>query len=138
MFGYSEYAKGYKLFDLSSQKTFIERSVQFKEYLMQEIELAQGKCSHLPDHDDVSDESFSDFYDFDIYDYDDDMHSDHVSPIHPKWDEKTIEAARDVVGDPLDSMKTRSQFYNTYSTCELNIYDSFFMMVGYYPKISYQ
>ena len=29
MVGYSEHEKGYKIFDPSSQKTFIERSVQF-------------------------------------------------------------------------------------------------------------
>ena len=37
---YDEYAKGYKLFDPSSQKNFIERSVQFREELMEETEFA--------------------------------------------------------------------------------------------------
>ena len=42
MVGYAAYSKGYNIFDPSSQKTFIKRSVQFKEDSMQEIELAQG------------------------------------------------------------------------------------------------
>ena len=45
MVGYAEYAKGYNIFDPSSQKTFIERSVQFEEELMQEVKLIEGDCS---------------------------------------------------------------------------------------------
>ena len=46
MVGYYEYTKGYNLFYSSSQKTFIERSVQFNEELMPELELAPGECSN--------------------------------------------------------------------------------------------
>ena len=66
MVGYAEDAKGYKLFDPSSQKTFIERSVQFQEEPMQEIELVKGDCSHLPLNDDVSDDAFYEFYKYDM------------------------------------------------------------------------
>ena len=59
------------------------------------------------------------------------MHAYHDPPIRTKWAEKTIQAAGDLVGDPLDSRKTRSQFHNAFSTCELNISDRFFMMVVY-------
>ena len=100
---------------------FIERSVQFEEEPMQEIKLAKGECSNPPLHDDVSDDNSYDSSDSDIYDDYYYMHLDHDSPIHPKWDKKTIQAARDLVGDPLDSRKTRSQFHNAFSTCELNI-----------------
>ena len=62
------------------------------------------------------------------------MHSDHDSPIFLKWAEKIIEASGDLAGDPLDSRKTRSQFHNAYSTCELNLADRCFMMVGYDPQ----
>ena len=37
-----------------------------------------------------------------------DIHSDHESPIRPKWVEKTIQATGDLAGDPLDSRKARS------------------------------
>ena len=96
---YGEYAMGYNIFDPSSQKTFIKRSVQFEEEAMQEIELAQAECSNTPFHDDVSDDSSYDVSDSDIDDDDDDMHSYLESPIHPKWDEKTIQANGNLVGD---------------------------------------
>ena len=91
---YADYEKGYKLFDPSSQKTFIERSIQFEEEPMQEIKLVKGECSHHPLNDDVSDDSFYDFYDYYIdYNYDDEMHSYHDSHIWTKWAEKIIQAA---------------------------------------------
>ena len=49
------------------------------------------------------------------------MNSDNDSPIRPKWAEKTIQAVGDLVGDPLDSRKTISQFHNAFSTCDSNI-----------------
>ena len=90
MVGYAEYEERYNLFDPSSHKTFIERRVQFEEGSMQEIELVKGECSHPPLHDDVSDDSFSDFYDQYIEDDLCDMHTNHDSPRRPKWVEKTI------------------------------------------------
>ena len=74
---HAEYAKGYNLFNPSSQKTFIERSVQFEEESMQEIELVKGECSHPPLHDDVSDDYLFYFSDYDIEYYVYDMHSYH-------------------------------------------------------------
>ena len=109
-------------------------SVQFEEELMQEVKLSQGECSHPPLCDDVSDKYLSNFYVSDIAEYDGDVHSDQGSPIWPKWAKKTIEAAGNLVGNPLDPRKTIYQFHNAYSACELNIADSFFMMVGYYHQ----
>ena len=66
MVGYGEETKGYKIFDTSTLKAFIERSVQFKEEPIPDFELASGECSSLQHHDDVSDYSNSDFsYNFD-------------------------------------------------------------------------
>ena len=87
MVGYVEYAKEYNLFDPSYQKIFIERSVQFEEEPMQEIELVKGECSHLPLHDDVSDDYLSNFSDYYVDDNDDKIHSYHDSPIRKNWDE---------------------------------------------------
>ena len=134
MFGYYEYAKGYNLFYPSSQKIFIERSVKFEEDPMWEVELVEGDCSHPPIKDDVNDVSNSEFYDYDMeYEYYG-MNSYHDSPIRPKWVEKTIQAVGDLVGDPLDSRKTRSQFHNSLSTCDSNIPERCFMMVGFDPQ----
>ena len=126
MVGYAKYSKGYNIFDPSSQKTFIQRIVQFKEERMQEVELVEGDCSHSPLNDDVSDVFISDFSDSDMeYEYDD-MHLCHDSLIIPKWVDKTIQAAGDLLKDPPDSRKTRSQFHNDFSTCDLNIPQRFF------------
>ena len=54
--------QSYKLFDTSTLKTFIERSVQFEEEIIPYFELAPGECSSPPHHDDVSDDSNYDFY----------------------------------------------------------------------------
>ena len=96
---------------------------------MQKTELAHGECSHPPLHDDVSDESLYNFYHYDIDDDFYDMNSYHDSPICPKWAEKTIKEVGDLAGDPHDSRKTRSQFHNYFSTCELNIFEILLMMV---------
>ena len=61
------------------------------------------------------------------------MNLDHDSPIHPKWDEKTIQSVGDLAGDPLNTRKNRSQFHNELSTCELNISERCFIMVIYDP-----
>ena len=55
---YNEYAKWYKSFDPSSQKTFIETSVHFEEEFMPKLELATRECSNPPLQDDVSDYFF--------------------------------------------------------------------------------
>ena len=65
------------------------------------------------------------------------MHADHDSPISPKWVEKTIQVAGDLVGDPLESRKTRPQFHDAFSTCDLNILDRCFMM-DIYNTYSYE
>ena len=61
------------------------------------------------------------------------MHSDHYSPIHLKWAQKIIQVVGDFVGDLVDSRKTRSQFHNAFSTCELNFSERSFMMDLYDP-----
>ena len=95
--------------------------MRFEEEPMQEIELVKGDCSHPPLNDDVSDDYLYDFSDSDIeYEYND-MNLYHDSPISPKWLEKTIQAAGDLFGDPLDSRKIRSQFHNAFSTFDLNV-----------------
>ena len=101
---------------------------------MQEIDIAQGECSNPPLHDDVCDDNPYDSYDSDIYDDYYYMHSDNDSPIRPNWAEKTIQAVGDLAGDPLDSRKTRSQFHNAFSTCELNLLERCFVMVGFDPQ----
>ena len=54
MVGYGEETNGYNLFYPSTLKTFIERSVQFKEEPIPYFELTQGECSSPQHHDEVS------------------------------------------------------------------------------------
>ena len=87
MVRYGEYTKGYKLFDSSTQNTFIERSVQFEEEIILDVELAPRACSSPQHQDDVSDDSIYDISDSDMAEYD---VSEHDSPTRPKWEEKPI------------------------------------------------
>ena len=66
MEGYGEDKKGYKLFYPSTQKIFIEISVQFEEEIIPYFELAPGECSSPQHQHDVSDDSLSDIYDSDM------------------------------------------------------------------------
>ena len=50
--------------------------------------------------------------------------SKHESPSRPKWAEKTIEAAGDLAGNPLDPRKTRSQFHNASYASEFDIIEN--------------
>ena len=45
MVGYGEDTKGYNIFDTSTHKTFIKRSVQFEEELIPDFELAPREYS---------------------------------------------------------------------------------------------
>ena len=91
MVGHFEYEKVYNLFDPSSHKTFIERSAQFEEEHMQEVELVEGEYSHRPLNVDESDVSINKFYNYDMEADDDEMHLDHDSPTRPKRAAKTIQ-----------------------------------------------
>ena len=64
MFGYGEDRKGYKLFDSSTLKTFVERSVQFDEEPIPYFELAPGECSSPQQLDEVRDDLRYVFFSF--------------------------------------------------------------------------
>ena len=61
------------------------------------------------------------------------MHIYCDSSIRTKWAEKSIPAAGDLVGYPLDSRKTISQFHNAFSTYDSNIPMRCVMIVEYDP-----
>ena len=96
---------------------------------MEETEFALGECSNPPLQDDVSDDSLSDISDISDSYISEDDYSDHGWPICSKWFVKTIEAARDLAGNPLDPRKTRSQFHTAFFACEVNIAKKLFMMI---------
>ena len=112
MVGYGEDTKCHKLFDTSTLNTFIERSVQFEEEPIPNFELAPRECSSPQQFDDVSDNSCSVF----SYISDNNMAVYDIfvdeSPSSPKWDEKIIQAAGELAGNPQEPRKTRSQSNN--------------------------
>ena len=105
-FGYSEDSKGYKLINLSTKKSFIERIVQFQEEPLAAVQV--GESSSPPEPLNVSEEivEFDDSDMFNNYD----LISYPNSPTRPKWAAKTIHAAGELAGNPSDSRRTRSQF----------------------------
>ena len=56
MVGYGEETKWFNLFDTSTDKKFVERSVKFKEEPIPDFELAPGDCSSPQPFEDVSDD----------------------------------------------------------------------------------
>ena len=109
MVGYGEETKGYNLFDTSTRKTFFERSVKFEEDPIPYFELAPGDCSSPQPFKDVSDDTcfvFSDNSDMNVSEYDIYVYD---SPSIPKCAEKVVQAAGELVGNPKEPRKTRSQ-----------------------------
>ena len=77
--GYSEYSKGYKLINLSTNKTFIERCVQFQEQPLAAVEV--GESSSPPEALKVSEE-FVEHADSDMSDSDEFI----ADPNSPSWE----------------------------------------------------
>ena len=91
---------------MSTNKAFIERSVQFQEEPLVTVEV--GKSSLTPDPLIISGET-NEFVDSDMSD-NDDLIADLDIPIRPKWEANTIHAAGELAGNPSDPRRTRSQF----------------------------
>ena len=91
---------------MSTNKYFIEISVQFKEEPLAAIEV--GESSSSPEPLIVSEET-NEFADSDMY-YNDDSFSYPNIPTIPKWAARTIHAAGELAGNPSDTRRTRSHF----------------------------
>jgi hypothetical protein len=89
--GYPNDVKGYQLIYLSSDQLIIEHSVQFKE-----------SVSHVPQ------QSHADI--FTLPPVQDDEHAHAEPKQRPKWAQTTLQYARDLIGDPADTSRTRSNF----------------------------
>ena len=91
---------------MSTNKSFIERCVQFEEEPLAVVEV--GEASSPPEPLKVSEE-FVEHADSDLYDgYE--FISDPKIPTRPKWAAKTLHAKGEIAGDPNDPRRTRSQF----------------------------
>ena len=94
--GYSKYSKGYKLIKFSTNKSFIERSVQFKEEPLAAVEV--GESSSSPEPFIVSEET-NEFADSDMSN-NDYLIADPNIPTIPKWVAKTIHVAGELARNP--------------------------------------
>ena len=99
------------MINLSTNKAFIERSVQFQEEPLVAVEVAES--SSPPEPLNVSEE-INEFYDYDMYDnYD--LITYPKTPKRKKWEKNTIHAAGELAGNPSDPRRTRSQFESVIS-----------------------
>jgi hypothetical protein len=117
--------KGYRLIDLSSDLLIIERSVQFKESVSHAPQQPHGDTFILPpvrddEHahansssdessdSEESDDSYSESVQSDV----ESEHPDAVAELEqrPKWAQTTLQDAGDLVGDPANIRRTRSDF----------------------------
>ena len=104
--GYSKDSKWYNLINLSTNKAFIERCVQFQEEPLAAVEVGESSSPLEPLN--VSEE-IVELADSDMSD-NDDLISDPNSHTRPKWAANTIHADGELVGNPNDPRTTRSQF----------------------------
>ena len=94
------------MINLRTNKSFIERCVQFEEEPLAAVEV--GEASSPPEPQEVSKE-FVEHVDSDFYNkYE--FIADPNIPIRPKWPAKTLHVAGELAGDPNDPRRTRSQF----------------------------
>ena len=91
---------------MSTNKSFIERSVQFEEEPLAVVEVGESSSSLEPL---IVSEETNDFADYDMYsnDY---FISYPNSPKITKWAANTIHAIGELAGNPNDTRRTRSQF----------------------------
>ena len=50
-------------------------------------------------------------------------------PTNPKWEQNTIQATRELAGNPSDSRRTRSQFESALSIKDPLFVDNFFIII---------
>ena len=91
---------------MSTNKSFIERCVQFQEEPLAVVEVGEASSPLEPMN--VS-EQIVEHADSDMSNSDDFI-ADPNSPTRPKWASNTLHASGELAGDPNDPRRTRSQF----------------------------
>ena len=118
------------MINLSTNKSFIERCVQFQEEPLAAVEV--GEASSPPEPLNVSEEivehadsDMSDNYDLII---DPKIHT------RPKWVANTIHAVGELAGNPNDPRRTRSQFESALCMKDPMFAEKCYLMVESYPQ----
>ena len=91
---------------MSTNKAFIERSVQFQEEPLAAVEVGESSSPRQPL---IVSEENNEFSVSDMYD-NDELIADPNNPTMPKWESRTIHAAGELARNPNDTRRTRSQF----------------------------
>ena len=104
--GYSKYSKVYRLINLITNKSFIERIFQFEEEPLATVEVRESSSPPQPL---IISEENNEFA-YSDNSYSDELISDPNIPTRPKWESRTIHAAGEPAGNPNDNRRTRSQF----------------------------
>ena len=110
---------------MSTNKYFIYRSVQFEEEPLATVEVGESSSSPQPL---IVSEETNEFADSNISD-NDDLISYTNSHTIPKWAARTIHAARELVGNPSDTRRTRFQFESALCVKDPLFAENFYLMV---------
>ena len=113
------------MINLSTNKSFIERCVQFEEEPLAAVKV--GESSSSPKPLTISEETNEFFY-YEMSD-NDDLIIDPNSPTRPKWAVRTIHVARKLARNPSDTRRTRSQFESALCVKDPSFVKKFYMMV---------
>ena len=114
---------------MSTNKYFIERSVQFEEEPLAAVEV--GESSSPPQPLIVSEENNE--FDYSDMSYNDFLVAYPKNPIIPKWAARTIHAAGELAGNPSDTRRTRSQFESALCVKDPLFAEKCYLMVEYDP-----
>ena len=134
MVGYGGDTKGFNLYDTSTGKTFVERSVKFEEEPIPDFELAPWDCSSPQPLEDVSDDTCS------VYSNNSDLNvakyyiSIDESPSRTKWAETIVPAAEESEGNPQEPRKTRSQTSKASFASDSAPYEHCYMLIISNPQ----
>ena len=118
------------MINLSTNKSFIERSVQFQEEPLAAIEV--GESSSPPEPLIVSEET-NEFSDSDMSD-NDGLIADPNIPTRPKSVEKTIHAAGELARNTNETRRTRSQVESALCVKDPLFAEKLYLMVESYPN----
>ena len=115
---------------MSTQKSFIERSVQFEEEPMVVAEIRESSSPPPPL---VASEGTNEIYYYDISD-NDDLISYPSSPTRTKWEKNTIQAVGELTKNRSDPRRTRYQFERSLSVKDHLFAEKCYLMIESNPQ----
>ena len=113
--GYPEGVKGYRLLDSHTEKFILARSVKFEEESLHDFSEDPAKEPLIVTDEEVSKNSLRTSKHPLEHPFRSDTEDEEkfmAAPTQlPTWAEKTLQDAGELVGDPADTRRTRSQFF---------------------------